>query len=156
MDIPAPMIGMAGELRVRSELLLRGIGCGSFDFDNGTDIVLSNGIKIGVKTASKPNKDKKNYSWKYSFSIRIAQVRNAGEGKYEKKFMRRDYGGFVDYWVFWCVEDDMFFIIPNDKVGQKVSLVIPASPENRIYERHKKYKSTSKYDQYKNNWEQLR
>jgi len=156
MYLPAPMIGIAGELRVRSELLKRGIICATFDFDNGTDIVLSNGKKLGVKTASRPNKDVKNYSWKYSFSIRSPQVRNAGQGLYEKKFMRRDYNGFVDYWVFWCMEDDVFYIIPNSKIGQKVSLVISAPPESRVYKRHKKYKSTSKYEQYKNNWEQLR
>ena len=156
MDIPAPMLGIAGELRVRSELLIRGIGCGAFDYDNGTDIVLSNGKKIGVKTANRPNKDVKNYSWKYSFSIRTPQVRNAGKGMYEKKFMRRDYIGFVDYWIFWCIQNDDFYIIPNGEIGQKVSIVISAPSESRIYKRHKEYKSLSKYEKYKNNWEQLR
>ena len=156
MDIPAPMLGIAGELRVRSELLIRGIGCGSFDFDNGTDVVLSNGLKIGVKTALRPNKDEKAYSWKYSFSIRQPQVRGAKKGLYTKKFTRRNYIGFVDYWIFWMVEADTFYIIPNDQIGQKVSLVIPTPDEKRIYKKHTWKESTSKYEKYKNNWEQLK
>ena len=156
MDISAPMLGKAGELRVRSELLVRGIGCGSFDFDNGTDIITDSGLKIGVKTAKRPARDNKSYSWKYSFSIRVPQVRNYKEGLYKKVFTKRDYSNFVNYWVFWCINDDIFYIIPNNKIGQKVSLVIPTPSEKRIYQKHTWKKSKSKYEKYKNDWEQLR
>lgn len=155
MDIPAPMIGKAGELRVRSELLKRGIGCGAYDYDDGTDVVTSKGSKIGVKTSGKPNYDKKAYSWRYTFSIRQPQIRNAGEGFYQKKYMRRDYFGFVDYWILWCVQDDLFYIIPNSEIGQKISIAIPTPEHLRKYSSHGEYRSTSKYEKYKNNWEQL-
>ena len=156
MYIPAPMLGMAGELRVRSELLRRGIGCGKLDFDGGTDIILENGKKIGVKTSEKPINDKKNYSWKYSFSIRAPQVREAKDGLYTKKFIRRDYTGLVDYWVFWCIQDDKFYIIPNSEIGQKISITIPTPEHLRKYNSHGEFRSTSRFEKYKNNWEQLR
>lgn len=156
MELSAPMIGKAGELRVRSELLIRGISCGSLDFDDGTDIVLGNGKKIGVKTSSRPNKDVKNYSWKYSFSIRVPQVRGAKDGLYTKKFTKRNYEGFVDFWVFWCVENDTFYIIPNSEIKQKVSIVIPTPREERTYEKHTWKESVSKYERFKNNWDLLR
>lgn len=155
-DKLAPAIGIAGELRVRSELLLRELWPASFDFDRGTDIVLHNGKRIGVKTSFNPIYDKKGYSWKYSFSIRQPQVRNRGQGLYEKRYNKRDYVGFVDYWIFWCIQDNVFYIIPNGEVGQKISLTITAPDRLRKYKRHKIFISTSKYEQYKNNWEQLK
>ena len=155
-DKLAPAIGRAGELRVRSELILRDFNPGVFDFDKGTDIILSNGKRIGVKTSLKPIYSKKDYSWRYTFSVRSAQVRNAGNGVYEKKYMKRDYIEFVDYWIFWCVKSDLFYIIPNGEIGQKVSFCISTPVPDRIYQRHKEYKSISKYEKYKNNWEQLK
>lgn len=156
MQVSAPMIGKAGELRVRSELLIRGISCGALDFDDGTDIVLSNGKKIGVKTANRPSKDEKSYSWRYSFSVRVPQIREAKNGLYTKKFTKRDYEGYVDFWVFWCIQDDIFYIIPNGEVGQKVSFVISTPREKRIYKKHKNEASKSKYERFKNNWDLLR
>ena len=93
------MIGKAGELRVRAELLLRGLSCAVFDQDTGIDIVLENGKKLQVKTASKPFNDKKSYSWRYSFSVRTPQVRNAGNGIYKKKYNKRSYKGIIDYFI---------------------------------------------------------
>jgi len=155
-DKLSPAIGIAGELRVRSELLLRELWPASFDFDLGTDVILYNGIRIGVKTSLKPIHSKKDYSWRYSFSIRQPQVRNIGKGKYEKKYTKRNYNNFVDYWVFWCIKDNIFYIIPNKEVGQKISFCVPTPEAIRRYKRHKKYKSVSKYEKYKNNWEQLK
>jgi len=150
-----PMIGKAGELRVRAELLLRGISCAVFDQDTGIDIVLENGKKIQVKTSSKPFNDKKSYSWRYSFSIRTPQVRNAGNGLYEKKYTKDSYKGIIDYFIFYCVKHDLFYIIPQNEIGQKTSIVVPTPESQRTYKKHKENKSTSKYEKYKNNWEQL-
>lgn len=152
----APATGIAGELRVRSELMLRGLWPAVFDFDNGTDIILHNGKRLGVKTATRPSLSKNDYSWRYSFSVRVPQVRNSGEGMYQKKYMKRDYADFVDFWIFWCIEDEVFYIIPNGEIGQKISIVISTPKEKRTYQRHRDYKSLSKYEKYKNNWEQLR
>lgn len=151
-----PMIGKAGELRVRAELLLRGMAAAVFDQDMGTDIVLGNGNKIQVKTATKPLLDKKAYSWRYSFSIRGTQVRNAGNGVYEKKYMKKDYKGKADFFVLWCVYDDVFYIIPEKEIGAKISIAVVTPDRLRKYQRRNVFKSTSKYEKYKNNWELLK
>jgi len=152
----APLIGKAGELRVRSELLLRRIPAAVFDQDMGTDIILGNGKKIQVKTAVEPSLDKKAYSWRYSFSIRQSQFRSDGNGKYKKKYTKKDYKGKADYFILWCVKDNIFYIIPEKEIGKKISIAIFTPEHLRKYKRHKQYKSTSKYEKYKNNWEVLK
>lgn len=154
--LSAPQIGKAGELRVASELILRGFNPAIFYFDNGTDIILSNGKKIGVKTVLKPLYDKKGYSWKYSFSVRAQQFRIDKEGIYKRKYTKRDYQGYVDYWICWCVQDNLFYIIPQKEIGQKVSIVIPTPIDKRIYQKHTWKKSQSKYEKYRNNWNILK
>lgn len=156
MDLKAPVIGKAGELRVRSELLLRGLIPASFDLDVGTDIVLDNGKKIQVKTSLKPIYSKKDYSWRYSFSVRAQQFRSDGKGKYERKHTKQNYQGLADYFVFWLVEQDVFYIVPENEIGAKVSIVIATPNNERTYKKHTWKESTSKYEKYKNNWEQLR
>ena len=151
----AHLIGKAGELRVRSELLLRDIHCGVFDQDVGADVFLANGKLIQVKTSLRPIHDKKSYNWKYSFNLRQAKVRNKGNGLYERRYMRRNYSGVVDYFILWCVQDNVFYIIPEDKIGAKISLTISTPDKLRTYKRRGVFKSTSKYEKYKNNWKQL-
>lgn len=141
--LTAPQIGKAGELRVASELILRGFNPAVFFFDEGTDIILSNGKKIGVKTSLGSSNDKKNYCWKYSFSIRTAQI------------MKSDYSKYVDFWICWCIQDNIFYIIPQKEIGQKLSIVVPTPPEKRTYKKHINKPSQSKYEKYRDAWEQL-
>ena len=155
MDIKANQIGKAGELRVRSELILRGFNPAVFDQDSGVDIILENGERLQVKTSLNPSYSKKGYSWKYTFRIRAAQFRPKENGLYERKFTKDSYKGKVDYFVFWLVKDNIFYIIPEKEVGGKISLVIPTPKDKRKYEKHTWKKSTSKYEKYKSNWEQL-
>ena len=156
MKLKANLIGKAGELRVRSELLLRGFMPAVFDQDMGADIVLSNGKKLQVKTSLKPINSKKDYSWRYSFNVRQSQFRPKENGLYERRQTRESYEGEVDFFVFWCVENDVFYIIPEGEVGGKISLVIPTPSKKRKYKKHTWKQSESKYEKYKNNWEQLR
>ncbi len=155
----APLaIGIAGELRIRSELIIRGLYPAVFDYDDGTDIILSNGKKLGVKTASHPIYHKQSYSWRYHFSVKVQKLRE-GDGKatYKKVYRERDWSASVDYWVLWCIEHDMFFIIPRKEVpNTKFAFVVPAPESVRKYKKHTWKKSQSKYEKYKNNWEQLR
>lgn len=155
MKLKANIIGKAGELRVRSELLLKGFCPAVFDQDMGADIFLSNGKKLQVKTSLKPINSKKDYSWRYSFNVRQAQFRPAENGLYERKQTRSNYSGEIDYFVFWCVKDNVFYIIPEEEVGGKISLVIPTPKKDRKYIKRTWKESTSKYEKYKNNWEVL-
>lgn len=141
MKINAPTIGKAAELRVRSELLLKGYKPAAADFDNGTDIILvDSGKTIQVKASLKPIYSKKNYSWRYSFTIKAAQFRSSKNGLYSRKLTRRIYE--VDYFIFWCIEHNIFYIIPPKEIGEKVSFCISS----------KGRKFNSKYEKFKNNW----
>lgn len=155
-NINSPIIGKAGEYRVISELLMRGIVCAMVCFDDGTDLILSNGKKIGVKATHRPSNDKKSYSWRYSISIRLPEIRGIGNGLYKKKFNKSDYSGRVDYWIIWCIDDNLFYIIPNKEIKQKISIVIPTPDNLRTYKKHTIRKSTSRFEKYKDNWNQLK
>ena len=155
--IASPAIGKAGELRVRSELIFRGFNPGAFDFDDGTDIILSNRKRIGVKTCTNPSYQKSSYSWCYKFSIRSPQVRKGdGSANYKKIYQDRNWNEHIDYWILWCVKDNFFYIIPEGEVTAKFSLVVATPLEKRRYKKHTWKDSISKYEKYKNNWEQLR
>ncbi len=154
IKLTAPVIGKAGELRVRSELLLHGFAPAVCDNDYGTDIILANsGKKLQVKTSRRPH-DNKNYGWKYTFSIRQTKFRNSKDGKYERSFTRKNYKGRADFFIFWCIEHDIFYIVPESEIGEKVSFVIPTPIKDRKY-RINERKSKSKYEKYKNAWEVL-
>jgi len=156
IKLSAPQIGKAGELRVASELMLRGLNPAMFFFDEGTDIVLSNGKKIGVKTSMKPIYCKSAYSWRYSFSMRVPQFRGGENGTYKKKLTRRNYDQHVDYWILWCVKNNFFYIIPRQEIGQRISFCIRTPNKLRTYKKHINKPSQSKYEKYKDNWEILR
>lgn len=149
------MIGKAGELRVRSELVLRGFFPAVCDFDDGVDIVLAhNGKRLQVKSCSRPMHSPTAYSYKYSFGIRRPQVRNNGDGTYRRKFTRNSYLDVVDFIVLWCIEHDLFYIIPEREVAEKVSISVPTPIEDRKY-RINERKSKSKYEKYRNAWHLL-
>lgn len=146
-------IGKAGELRVRSELILRGLAPAVFDQDTGVDIILANGKRLQVKTCLKPQNSPSSYSYKYSFSIRTLAFRGGVKGLYTRKYTRTDYSD-CDYFVFWLVEDNIFYIIPEAEIGAKVSFCIPTPVENRKYRIYDR-KVVSKYEKYKNAWDLL-
>lgn len=149
-------IGKAGELRVRSELVLRGLTPAVCDQDTGVDIIIAeNGKRLQVKTSMNPSYSKKDYSWRYSFAIRVAQIRSNGDGTYGKKFTRRDYSD-NDYFVFFLISHGIFYIIPVKEIGEKVSFCISTPDEERSYKRNENAKSVSKYEKYKNNWKVLK
>lgn len=153
--LTSPQIGKAGELRVRSELILQGFAPAVCDQDDGVDIILvGNGKKIQVKTSVKPSHTPSSYSYKYSFGIRRPQFRNAGGGTYKRRLTKKSYTGIADYFIFWLVEHDIFYILPEKIIGERVSIVVPTPTEDRIY-RINERKSKSKYEQYKDAWHLL-
>lgn len=148
-------MGKAGELRVRSELILRGFSPAVCDNDDGVDIILAdNGKRLQVKTSRRPNHSPSNYSYKYSFSIRHMQFREGKNGVYNRTYTRRSYKDKADFFVFWCVEHDIFYVIPVDVIGEKVSFTVPTPTNARKY-RINDRKSISKYEQYRGAWDLL-
>lgn len=154
MQLKGPQLGKAGELRVRAELILQGFSPAVCDNDDGTDIILAdNGLKIQVKTSLRPHYNQ-NYAYKYSFAIRQMQFRKGKEGQYTRTHTRKNYLDKADFFVFYLVEHNTFYVVPETEIGGKVSFVVPTPGERRVYKR-KDEPSKSKYEQYRNAWHLL-
>jgi hypothetical protein len=128
-------LGKAGEFRVMSELLLRGFEPAISSVDIGTDIILSNGIKIQVKTSSvifnAIGSRQINPTKYFTFNLCRGQLKNIDE-----------INKFCDFFICWVVLTNDFYIIP---VGEliKSNVCIPIDRDNP-------------WEKYKNNWELLR
>lgn len=99
------LFGMAGQLRVASELLLRGFKPALGFVDTGVDLILDNGITIQVKSSHLLRVDgKKKMQPAYYFILR----------HWTKKGPRplRD----VNYIICWGIDTNEFWIIPRECV----------------------------------------
>ena len=125
-------IGLAGEFRVMSELLLRGHNPAKSYLEDGADLILENGKRIEIKSAHryKPKKVKLKKGW-YFFSFR---------GGNRQKQITEDF----DFVICWCIDDDLFYIIPSKEInGTAITLT-----NTSINARHK-------YNFCRENWELL-
>jgi len=122
-------LGKAGELRVASELLLRGYEIFLTVTDTGVDLILGNGKRLQVKTA------RTNKYGGYMFSLKA--WRKAGEPPKFQPFTD------VDYLICWTVNDNTFFIIPTPLIIGRISICI--NPNS----------ARSQFTEFKNNWEAL-
>ena len=133
MGRDAALIGLAGELRVMSELLLRGHNPAKSYLDFGVDIILESGIKIQIKTATSLTKYYKKWDASgYFFNM------NRTEDKTNAQFDQQ-----VDYVICTVPAEGLFFIIPTRDWVKRSSIYIPTSLR-------------SKWAKYKDNWEVLR
>jgi len=103
-------IGMAGELRVMSELILRGYNPAKSYLDNGIDLILEDGIKIQVKTTESK---RWNRQWAYRFLI------SKGEERRRIRLVDK-----IDFLIAYIIPDNCFFIIPAEEIGDKKNLLI--------------------------------
>ena len=97
------MFGIAGELRVASELLIRGIGCSRPFVDHGVDLITDGGLRIQVKTAMPTStlgyyKDGKPQKRSRSFAFCLVR------------------GTENEFYVIWLPVPDTFYIFPFDAV----------------------------------------
>jgi hypothetical protein len=91
-------IGLAGEFRVMSELLLRGHNPAKSYLDDGPDLILENGVRIEIKSSHRSN------GHGYLFTLK---------GGARRKRQNLD---DCDFLVCWAIDDDCFFIIPKEQV----------------------------------------
>jgi hypothetical protein len=99
-------LGRAGELRVASELILRGFNPSLVLLDNGADIILENGTKIQVKTCGSLSKNNRCNKERYKFLLR------RGDGKIK-------YTNECDYFILWCIDDNYFKVLPTEEAIKK-------------------------------------
>ena len=129
MEVDNLSLGKAGELRVASELLLRGYEIFLTVTDTGVDLILGNGKRLQVKTA------RKNKYGGYMFSLKA--WRKAGRPPKAQSFTD------VDYLICWTVNDGAFFVIPTSHVDGRMAINIHPNS------------SKSQFMVFKNNWEML-
>lgn len=112
----ALLLGKAGELRVASELLLRGFRPCLNLIDTGADMILENGVSIQVKSArlTKPR----------------GQNSSAGASRCYRFQCRHWKGGKphglkgVDYLVLWGVDTDEFWIVAINEIRELTTISI--------------------------------
>lgn len=123
-------VGVAGELRVMSELILKGYNPAKSYIDNGVDIFLQDGRTIQVKTSRKKKLirgDNTGEAECYKFTLK--------RGEQKRAFSSNK----VDLLICFGVETEDFWIIPAKKVDKKSQITIPFS-------------KVTKYSKYKNEW----
>lgn len=109
-------VGKAGELRVASELLLRGHLPLLSIVDDGVDIYLiGSNTTLQVKTAQFPSA-----AGYYTFTFHVLHERREPDGSRRKKQKMA-----ADFAVLWCVGYDRFYIMPADAVGDRYTINIP-------------------------------
>jgi len=95
---PCLRFGLAGEYRVMSELLLRGLTPSKVILDDGgIDIVLTNKKTIQVKTAKKLWSNKRGYKF--------------SADRYKN-------GLQADFYIFWLFDDDIFLVVPKEEMNK--------------------------------------
>jgi len=139
-------LGLAAEFRVMSELLLRDYNPSRLVVQDGYDLLLENGIRIEVK-ASHHDIHNRKYSngkvrptpnRKYHFSL--------NDGKSGKRGVDV---GKVDFIIGWCVDDNVFFVIPSVELENIKGINIYSVSD----EPSKFSASLSKYYKYREAWE---
>ena len=147
-NIYPSILGRAGELRVASELLLKGFDVSLMLVDGGADLILTNGNRIQVKTARlretrehHERKDKTRlyyHAYIYSFLFKGWKRDESGKRKQVAHKLEN-----VDFIILWCIDDNYFFIVPIDKIRGKINLSFSRKTQ------------THWICQYKNNWDLL-
>ncbi len=128
------ILGAAGELRVMSELMLRGFNPAKTYLDNGIDIILENGKSIQVK-ASQGSLHKYNHKPTWRSNLKCYNF-TCQDWKNKKSIK-------ADFVICWAIGAETFLIIPKEKIN----VTVQWAPE---------WESRTKFYPYINNWDILK
>ncbi len=124
--------GQAGVYAVASQLCLRGMNPMFPAVDDGVDLMLSNGIRLQIKTARLIHPKLYVPGNTGSRGGRQAGYRHGGaycfglrRGEWlpkEKKYQRvkRGYGEVADFFVLWGIDEDRFWIVPTSIKNRQI------------------------------------
>ena len=108
-------LGKAGELRVASELLIRGHEVFFTLVDSGADLILGNGKRIQVKASHQKNCSLDGHYYpRYTFSFKSWKKK---AGCYEPHSLEG-----IDFVILWAIEHDEFFVMPTEAIRGKYSV----------------------------------
>ncbi len=121
------MQGQAGVYATAAQLLLRGYVPCFPSVDYGFDLALENGLKIQVKSARLRMSHPSYPEGHYRLEVREGFKLNAKRGVMNHLVRRepRNWKGVADFFVFWCIDENRFFIVPREDFHFKVCFVMP-------------------------------
>ena len=120
----------------------------SSKLDHGVDLMLENGTKIQVKSAHLYHNKHTNGNY-YHFSLREWFI---GKNSERKRCEHEDF----DFYIFWCIEVDSFFIVPFNELGDRSGIdLYPASIGSSANGKTKYPRARSKFNIYKSRWDLL-
>lgn len=153
-NLTSVQIGMAGDYRIASELILRGLTPARPAVDCPIDwIIVENGKRLQVKTSLKPH-DTGDYGTGYNFSLRVTKLRKKAKLLYQgerKPFAYED----IDFVICWCVDDGDFYVIPVELVKGQSRIHIAYGVDEKKRKRKGKHWCHSKFSEYKEAWHLL-
>ncbi|MBA7695305.1 hypothetical protein ES703_103928 [subsurface metagenome] len=119
------MIGLAGEFRVMSELLLRGHNPAKPYLEDGADLILENALKVEVKSAHLMPQEHARERYAPDHYKRTGQSMSAiSRYQFKSSNSLQDY----DYLICWCIDDDLFYIFPRElKLPKRTLSIFPSS-----------------------------
>lgn len=120
-------IGMAGNLRVASELLLRGLEVSLPVVDSGIDLYVEGIAKIQVKSAHAMHFASSHRQAAYNFNL--ARGPKALGGGIATKSMPRIFSDKCDFVVCWGIDQNRFWIVPAEKLDNRMTIYL--GPEGR-------------------------
>lgn len=130
-------IGKAGELRVASELFIRGYEVWLSLIDSGADLIVGeNHLKVQVKTARR-----RTGRWGNTYTWTFKSWRQK-EGHYITHPLEG-----IDFAILWAVEDNIFYIIPANFIRGRYSIVLWPNSKRGVW---------SRYVAFKDNWDSLK
>jgi hypothetical protein len=112
-------LGKAGEYAVASQLLLRGVPVSFPAVDDGADLYAGH-LRIQVKAARKI-RAKRAGSWGYHFNIGVHKWHP------EKRQHYHAMGNKVDFYVFWGVDENRFWIAPAHLLAKTAVRIVEGS-----------------------------
>ena len=104
-------IGKAGEYAVAAQLLIRGINVHFPAVDDGVDLIAGDNIRIQIKTSRKAVIPKgRSGTAAYHFNVASSYY---VKGSLVCTKRKRDWSKVVDFFVFWGIDENRFWVAPS-------------------------------------------
>ncbi len=136
-QVKSNYLGRAGELRVASELILRGYNVFFREVDEGIDLMIGNGKRIQVKSARKHNLGTPYPHTNYGFNFLSTPSWRRNQKDERVGILTRDPKApahllnNVDIVILWAVDDNDFYIIPAQEVRGKKGIQFTGDHDKR-------------------------
>lgn len=125
------IIGMAGNLRVASELMLRGFDVSSPYVDSGIDLYVNGIVRIQVKTAHIFTKQFST-GQQPCYNFFLARGPKAKGKGISTKSERRKFSDKCDFVILFGIEQNRFWIVPAALLDNRMSISL--GPDVRWYD----------------------